>query len=116
MKHLSEKVRAVPEELRARLARNLPAAAAAINAEKDRVLGVHSAGPSRPGEPPHRHSGQLQWLTKAVPDAAALTIRFVTTTIGKALDGGTGRISPRPFVEKIIARSAAAVRAALMKQ
>jgi hypothetical protein len=116
-RYMSKIIYDAPESLRTRLQRNLPAAAAAWNAEKDRVLGVQGSKTdrSKPGEPPRMQTGKLRRMTVAVPAASTLSIQIVTTSVGKWLNGGTRWIKRRPFVNEITRRAAAAMKAALHK-
>jgi hypothetical protein len=116
-RYMSKIIYDAPETLRTRLQRNLPDAAAAWNAEKDRVLGVRGSehDRSRPGEPPRRQTGELRKRTVAVPAASSLSIQIITTAVGKWLNNGTARIKRRPFINLITRRAAAAMKAALHK-
>ncbi len=115
-RYMSKLVYEVPGSLRTRLGKNLPAAAAAWNAVKDQILGVPYPRASRPGEAPRKRTGKLQNQTRAIPAASSLTIQIVTTSVGKALDGGTKRVKARPFINLITRRSASALREALYRK
>jgi hypothetical protein len=116
-RYMSKIIYETPNSLRTRLQRNLPAAAAAWNAEKDLILGVQGSkhDRSRPGEPPRQQTGKLRKQTVAVPAASTLSIQIITTAVGKWLNGGTPRIKRRPFINLITRRAAAAMKAALHK-
>ena len=117
-KFMSKIIFDAPKSLESRLLKNLPAAAAAWNKEKERVLGRQGSrtNRSRPGEAPRRQTGELEAGTRAIPAASKLEIQIVTTVVGKLLNDGTSRIARRPFINLITRRSAAAVRAALHKR
>jgi hypothetical protein len=116
-RYMSKLIYDVPNAMRTRAQKNLPAAAALWNAEARRVLGVQGSptNRSRPGQAPRRQTGQLQAGTRAIPAASSLSIQIVTTEVGKYLNGGTKRIAARPFINRITRAVAAAMRVALFK-
>jgi hypothetical protein len=106
-----------PAQLRTRIGKNLPAVAAAWNAEKDRVLGVKGtrSNRSKPGEAPREQTGMLRRLTVAVAAASKPEIQIITTSVGKILNAGAGRLLARPFINRITRQAAKAMREALHK-
>lgn len=67
---------------------------------------VYNAFPSKPGEPPHKQTGNLRRSVTYEVDARDLTARVGTNvTYGRHLELGTSRgLAPRPWLRPALSR------------
>jgi hypothetical protein len=85
-------------KLTARLAGNLGDAGALLVSEIRANIGIQGPPPSRPGEFPHRDTGELQASFHFRVDTANLGVRVMTDVPwSQDLEFGTGRMAARPF-------------------
>lgn len=76
---------------------------------------IYGAFPSRPGEPPHKQTGQLRRsVTREIVTIPHVVARVGTNVkYGKWLELGTARILPRPWLVRAFRESMPTVRSIL---
>jgi hypothetical protein len=107
----------IAANLRARVARNAERAGRHLVAAARRKLAVQGPPPSRPGDSPHRITGDLQasviaTVTIGGGPGGRSTITLVVGTpleIGYFLEAGTSTIAPRPWLRPTLAEEGKAV-------
>lgn len=101
---LFQKIAAAFGGRKRRLAENAREAAELIHRELQATLGVSAPGPSRPGDPPHKHAGRVQASVSCVYDDASRAIVIRQGRVAGYLDHGTSKMPARPWREPTLAR------------
>jgi hypothetical protein len=103
-------------KLTARLGSNLGDAGALLVSEIQANIGIQGPPPSRPGEFPHRDTGELQASFHFQVDTANLGVRVMTdVSYSVELELGTGRVEARPFLARTLILQADAVAREVLK-
>jgi hypothetical protein len=103
-------------KLTARLGSNLGDAGALLVSEIQANIGIQGPPPSRPGEFPHRDTGELQASFHFQVDTANLGVRVMTdVSYSVELELGTGRVAARPWASRTLIMQADAVAREVLK-